>query len=169
MANKRQNQIAISENERCFATLIASGLWNQAQAHRISFPESKLKDDSQRRQMASNLNQKPQVIAYKRTALLSFVAEQNKAAVSRVQDNSTLERVGNRDKESIRTEMNLNVDRETDPVKKNKLLLELASLDALRGNDDDGNKDERVLYYIPLICSKCSIYKEKQDEKAKQK
>lgn len=118
MANKRQPQIDISENERCFATLVASGLWNQAQAHRISFPESKLKDDSQRRQMASNLNQKPQVIAYKRTALLSFVAEQNKSAVSGIQDNPALERTGNRDKEAIRTEMNLNIDREVDPVKK---------------------------------------------------
>ena len=76
--NKKVNQVAISDEERCFATLIASGLWTQADAHRMSFKDSKLKDDSQRRMLGSNMAKRPQIISYIQTALLSYVQEKNK-------------------------------------------------------------------------------------------
>ena len=164
--NKKVNQVAISDEERCFATLIASGLWTQADAHRMSFKDSKLKDDSQRRMLGSNMAKRPQVIAYIQTALLSYVQEKGKAAsgsgVLFDSDFATGDN-GMLTKDDIRRLMTANIQRETDAVKQNKLLEQLAVLDALKGNNDVGGADDKVMFYTPLTCiEKCHLYKKEQ-------
>lgn len=171
MANKKQNQIEISLEERCFATLLASGLWTQADAHRASFKESKLKDDSQRRMLASNMAKRPQVISYIQLALLSYVAEKNKVSAgespSSFDDFATGEN-GVLLKEDIRRLMTANIKRESDPSKQQKLLRELAELDALRGNNDTGGNDEQRLMYVPLKCVEhCKLYKAEMERREK--
>lgn len=164
MANKRQNQIEITEQERCFASLIATGLWTQAAAHRVSFPESKVKEESGRRQLASNLSKRPQIISYIQTASLSHIAEKARVAVNGSSTIATGED-GKMTKDDIRRAMTENIQREPDPTKQNTLLRGLAELDALKGNDDNGNKDERISYYLPIVCYNCKLY---ADAKAKQ-
>ena len=168
--NKKVNQIEISDEERAFATLIASGLWTQASAHRVCFKESKLKDDSQRRMLASNMAKRPQVVSYIQTALLSYVAEKNKAAsgASTVFDSdfATGEN-GEMTKGDIRRLMTENIKRETDPVKQNKLAMDLAALDALKGNNDLAGADDKVVFYTPITCHSCHLYKAEKERKQK--
>jgi len=168
--NKKVNQIEISDEERAFATLIASGLWTQSAAHRVCFKDSKLKDDSQRRMLASNMSKRPQVVAYIQTVLLSYVAEKNKAASGTSttfdSDFATGED-GQMTKGDIRRLMTSNIMRETDPVKQNKLLEQLASLDALKGNTDTGDEADDVKFYTPAVCISCHLYKAEKERKDK--
>ena len=164
MANKNQAKIAITDQERCFATLTASGLWSQADAHRMSFPDSKLKDDSQRRQLGSVMSQKAQVRAYKQTALLSWVSEKDKAVAVGINtspsDFATGEN-GQMTKDDIRRLMTSNILRETDPVKQSKLAESLAVLDGQRGNSDTGTTDDKVQFFTPYRCiDNCHLYKQ---------
>ena len=164
--NKKVNQVAISDEERCFATLIASGLWTQADAHRMSFKDSKLKDDSQRRMLGSNMAKRPHVISYIQVALLSYVQEKNKAASGvscNFEDEFMTGDNGQMTKDDIRRAMTANIRRESDPVKQQKLLVELANLDALKGNNDTGATDDKVLFYTPKVCLDCFLYKAEKE------
>lgn len=163
--NKKVNQVDISPEERCFATLIASGLWTQAEAHRISFKDSKLKDDSQRRMLGSNMAKRPQVIAYIQTALLSYVQEKNKASsgIAPNFEEFASGEDGMMTKTDIRKAMTANIRRESDPVKQQKLLVELANLDALKGSNDLINEDDKVMFYTPKVCLDCTLYKSEKE------
>lgn len=167
--NKKVNKVAISDEERCFATLIASGLWTQADSHRMSFKDSKLKDDSQRRMLGSNMAKRPQVIAYIQTALLSYVQEKNKSASGDINSFSTSEFItgenGQMNKDDIRRLMTFNIFREPDPAKQNKLAESLAILDGQRGNADTGGTDDKVMFYTPKVCLDCFLYRAEKERK----
>lgn len=167
--NKKVNQVAISDEERCFATLIASGLWTQADSHRMSFKDSKLKDDSQRRMLGSNMAKRPQVIAYIQTALLSYVQEKNKASsgIAPNFEEFASGEDGMMTKTDIRKAMTANIRRESDPVKQQKLLVELANLDALKGSNDLINEDDKVMFYTPKVCLDCALYKSEKERISK--
>ena len=168
MSIRKQPQIEITEEERCFATLIASGLWTQAGAHRASFKDSKLKDDSQRRLLGSNIAKRPQVISYIQLALLSYVAEKNKAAsgsTTALDTDFATGKNGEMTKDDIRRLMTSNIQREPEPAKQQKLLRELAELDALRGNNDTGSMDDRVQFYTPMTCHECWLYKAEKERR----
>ena len=168
--NKKVNQVVISDEERCFATLIASGLWTQADAHRMSFKDSKLKDDSQRRMLGSNMAKRPHVISYIQVALLSYVQEKNKAnsGSGGFQDDFVTGENGQMTKDDIRRLMTANIFRETDPAKQNKLAESLAVLDGQRGNNDTGVSDEQRIMYVPVRCVEhCKLYKAEKERREK--
>lgn len=168
--NKKVNQVDISEDDRAFAVLIASGLFTQAAAHRVIFKDSKLKDDSQRRMLGSNLAKRPHVISYIQVALLSYVQEKNKASsgVGGFQDDFMTGENGQMTKDDIRRLMTANIFRETDPAKQNKLAESLAILDGQRGNNDTGVSDEQRLMYVPARCVEhCKLYKAEKERREK--
>jgi len=64
-----------------------------------------------------------------------------------------------RNKDDIRSELNILIDAEKDSTRKAKLLLDLAALDGMKKIDGQEDTDQRVLYYLPIRCvSGCSLY-----------
>ena len=169
--NKKVNQVAISDEERCFATLIASGLWTQADAHRMSFKDSKLRDDSQRRMLGSNMAKRPQIISYIQTALLSYVQEKNKGGSASFNFNDLdIGEDGAVSKESLRKAIIANISSETDTAKRQKMIMDLATLDGRKGDNDTGISEEQRLMYVPVRCVEhCKLYKAEKERREKLK
>lgn len=99
--------------------------------------------------LGSNLAKRPHVISYIQVALLSYVQEKNKAASGvscNFEDEFMTGDNGQMTKDDIRRAMTANIRRESDPVKQQKLLVELANLDALKGNNDTGQLTIKFLF-----------------------
>lgn len=66
--------------------------------------------------------------------------------------------VVNRDKESVVKELNELASLTNDPKLKAEMLMKLADLEGMK-KQDNTDEESRISYYMPLKCSKCSIYK----------
>ena len=97
----------------------------------------------------------PVLASRKRVALAEYIQS---GEIVKPDTAESLEGGSIRNKDDIRSELNILIDAEKDSTRKAKLLLDLAALDGMKKTD--GQEDAPVVsYFLPLRCiNACSLY-----------
>ena len=150
----KQLKKELSLQDRAFSDLVALG-WKSTEAFKIVF--STKAENSSIPTLASRKTASTEISLYinSKKLLLSNVNVDSSNSQNGA-ENSTGKV---RDKADIRLDLNSLIDKEKDPSKKSKMLVELASLDQMKKSETLNTEGQQTRYYLPLRCESCSLFR----------